>query len=241
MCGCFSACSSMEQQECQMPKALFLQDLSLEAVHHPMGLPVTPAQFEMPTGLKWNEGVTAAARPDPPRLANDRRTARSNLVRWRPHDFTVGATSAYLPTSRAPGRTRPGPGAASRRSRSVRGGVGSARGEMGSVPREGGFHDLAERGVCIDLVMAVALQGDELLGVPGARVQLLRLLRRDEAVVIRRHKENRPGRDSVDDPFRMELQRLVHIFERNRIDRGRQVPPSERGQFGRLAVGQYDL
>src|SRR6266478_1773117 len=107
MCGCFSACSSMEQQECQMPKALFLQDLSLEAVHHPMGLPVTPAQFEMPTGLKWNEGVTASA---PPRLANDRRTARSNLVRWRPHDFTVGATSAYLPTSRAhPDVPGPGP------------------------------------------------------------------------------------------------------------------------------------
>ncbi len=91
-----------------MPKALFLQDLSLEAVHHPMGLPVTPAQFEMPTGLKWNEGVTASA---PPRLANDRRTARSNLVRWRPHDFTVGATSAYLPTSRAhPDVPGPGPG-----------------------------------------------------------------------------------------------------------------------------------
>jgi hypothetical protein len=39
-----------------MPKALFLQNLSLEAVHHPVGLPVTPAQFGMPTGLTGNEG-----------------------------------------------------------------------------------------------------------------------------------------------------------------------------------------
>ena len=65
-----------------MPKALFLQGLSLEAVHHPMGLPVTSAQFGMPTGLKWNAGRDGRGPPGPPRLATDRRRTPAYDAFW---------------------------------------------------------------------------------------------------------------------------------------------------------------
>src|SRR2546427_421748 len=108
MCGCFSACSSVEQQECQMPKALFLQGLSLEAVHHPMGLPVTPAQFGMPTGLEWNEGNDGRGPPGPlgspttgadvPPCGAARMAVGNSQVQSGQaaacHGFTVGVASA---------------------------------------------------------------------------------------------------------------------------------------------------
>ena len=59
--------------------------------------------------------------------------------------------------------------------------------------------------------------------------------------IVRRDEQNRPRRDAVDDPFRIEAERVVDEFERQLCHGRRIVAPRCRTQFGRLPVGQRDL
>ena len=62
-----------------------------------------------------------------------------------------------------------------------------------------------------------------------------------QTIIVRRDEQNRPRRDAVDDPFRIEAERVVDEFERQLCHGRRIVAPRCRTQFGRLPVGQQDL
>src|SRR5712692_4739589 len=73
------------------------------------------------------------------------------------------------------------------------------------VPGHRRLHHLAERWLEVHFIMPVALQHDELLRLPGASVQLSGILRRDQPIIVGRNEKDRPGRDLVNHPFRIEL------------------------------------
>ena len=96
-------------------------------------------------------------------------------------------------------------------------------------------------GVHIDLVVAVTLEHDQLLRLAGPVVKRLRLFRRHQPVVVGGDEEHRTGRDPVHDPFRVEAQRLIDIFERQRVESGGDIAPRGGRQLRRLAVRQQHL
>src|SRR5437867_3367166 len=95
-----------------------------------------------------------------------------------------------------------------------------ARRQVLAVPGKRGPHDLTERRLRIDLVVPVALEHHELLRLTGLSVELGGFLGRDEPVVGRGDEEDGARRDLIDDPLRIELQRVVDVLERDLAHRG---------------------
>ncbi len=58
------------------------------------------------------------------------------------------------------------------------------RGEVLAIPSQRGLHHFVEGRLCIDSVAAEALEYHEFLRLTGLRLELKRLLREDEAVVV---------------------------------------------------------
>src|SRR4029079_992316 len=85
--------------------------------------------------------------------------------------------------------------------------------QMRPIPGKRLLHHLAEGVAAIDLVVAEALQHHELLGLAGARIHGFALLRRHQAVVVGGDEQDRPWRDAVDHPFRVEAERVVDELE----------------------------
>ena len=69
----------------------------------------------------------------------------------------------------------------------------------------------------------------------------MRILRRDEPVVVGGDEEDRPRGDLADDPFQVELQRVGDVLQGNRAQRRGIVPAGRCGELGRLAIRQQDL
>src|ERR1051325_2295243 len=88
----------------------------------------------------------------------------------------------------------------------------SPGGQVFAVPGERRVHNLAQRLPGIDLVMAEALQHDELLGLAGALVQRPALLRRYQPVVVGCDEQHRARRDAVDHPLGIEAERVVDVL-----------------------------
>src|SRR2546426_982384 len=97
---------------------------------------------------------------------------------------------------------------------------------------------VAERRLLVDLVVPVAFQHHQLLRLTGARVHLDGFLWRHEPVVVGRDEQEGARRNLVDDPLRVELQRVVDVFQRDRADGVGIVSPGRGAELGRLPVGQ---
>src|SRR5919201_537901 len=109
------------------------------------------------------------------------------------------------------------------------------------VPLQGGRHDLAEGRLVIDFVMAIAFQDHQALGLQSPGIELFGFLRRHQPVVIGGDEEDWPRRNLVDNPFGMEAERIIDVFEWNGVDRPWIVTPGRGRQLGRLPIGEEDL
>ena len=103
---------------------------------------------------------------------------------------------------------------------------------MGLVPRDGGFDDLAECLAGIDLVMAPALQHDQLLRLARLGIEGFAFVRRHQPVLVTGDEQHRAGGDPVDDPFGVKTQRVVDELQRDFADRAGVAAPGGGGQFG---------
>ncbi len=108
-------------------------------------------------------------------------------------------------------------------------------------PGDGRFHDGAEGRLGVDFVVAEAGKRDQFLRLAGLGIEMLGFFRWDQPVVIGGDEQDRSRSDLVDDPFGMELQGLVDVFEWQRVDGVWVGFARGGGEIGGLAVRQQDV
>src|SRR5439155_9320287 len=108
--------------------------------------------------------------------------------------------------------------------------------EVLRVPARRCSHHLAESLALINLVMAVAFEDDELFRFPGAGVKRFTFGWRDQPIIVRGDEHDRPRRDLVDHPLRIEAQGIVDEFERDCGYRCWVVAAGDHAELGGLTV-----
>src|SRR2546428_2271317 len=103
------------------------------------------------------------------------------------------------------------------------------------------MHHCAEGWLSVPLIVAIALQNHQFFWFASTGVQVFRLFRRHEAVVVRGDEQNGTGGNLVHHPFWIEAEGIVDVLEGNGIHGCRIMAPSGSGELRRLPVRQQDL
>ena len=101
-----------------------------------------------------------------------------------------------------------------------------AWGQVLSILRQRGGHDLAKGWFDVYVVVAISFQTHEALQFLGVCIQPFRFFRRRETVVINGTLQSRPRGDLIDDPFGMEHECRIDVVEQDRVKGPRVIPSS---------------
>ena|SRR2546427_3638258 len=99
------------------------------------------------------------------------------------------------------------------------------------------MHHCAEGWLSVHLLVAIALQNHQFFWFASTGVQVFRLFRRHEAVVVRGDEQNGTGGNLVHHPFWIEAEGIVDVLEGNGIHCCWIMAPSGSGELRRCRSG----
>ena len=91
---------------------------------------------------------------------------------------------------------------------------------MSAEPVGGFRHDPVKGFAVVDVVVTTPLDDDEFLRIPGISVHGLGFRGRHHLVVVAGNEQDRPGSDVSNDPFRIESDGFVDVFEGQAVGAG---------------------